>query len=91
MSKTTHTPKINTITACFSGSGVQAYAYFVDDNFMRKYEIKISDSGYNLTTPFETSEILDDATAICKFICHGMHEDPSIAIMFNGKAITDCP
>ncbi|ALK90330.1 hypothetical protein [Limnohabitans sp. 63ED37-2] len=87
MSKTTNAAKINTITACFSGSGVQAYAYFVDDNFMRKYEIKISDSGSDLTTPFETSEILDDATAICKFICHGMHEDPSIAIKFNGKAI----
>jgi hypothetical protein len=87
MSKTTNAAKINTITACISGSGVQAHAYFVDDNFMRKYEIKISDSGSDFNTPFETSEILDDATAICKFICHGMHEDPSIAIKFNGKAI----
>lgn len=87
MSKEKTAVKINTITACISGSGVQAYAYFVNDDFLKKYELKISDSGREINTPFETSEILDDTTAICKFICHGMHEDPSIKIKFNGKAI----
>lgn len=87
MSKTKTKDMINTITACFSGSGVQADAYFVDDNFLQKYELKISDSGTEINTPFDTSEILDDATVTCKFICHGMQEDPNIELKFNGKTI----
>lgn len=87
MSKIKTADKINTITACFSGSGVQADAYFVDDNFVRKYELKISDSGSEIYTPFDTSEILNDATVTSKFICHGMQEDPNIELKLNGKAI----
>lgn len=87
MSKEKTAVKINTITACISGSGAQAHAYFVNDDFFKKYELKISESGSEFNTPFEISAILDDDTAICKFICHGMHEDPSIEIKFNGKAI----
>lgn len=87
MSKEKTAVKINTITARISGSGVQAYAYFVNDEFLKKYEIKISESGNEFNTPFEVSAILEDGTAISKFICHGMHEDPNIEIRFNRKAI----
>jgi hypothetical protein len=89
MSKIKNAPKMNTITACFSGSGVQAFAHFVSDDFLKRYQIKISEDGYSFSTPFESQEMLDDPSVITKFICHGMQEDPDINIQFNGETIED--
>jgi hypothetical protein len=79
----------NKVTACFSGSGVQAFAHFVSNDFLKKYQIKISEDGYSFSTPFESQEILDDSSVISKFICHGMQEDPEISIKLNGETFED--
>lgn len=77
------------VTAYFLGSGVQAFAHFVNDDFLEKYQIKISDDGYSLSTPFESQEMLDDPSVITKFICYGMQEDPEIIIKIDGKTFED--
>lgn len=89
MPKTKPPASTNKVTACFLGSGVQAFAHFVSDDFLKRYQIKISEDGYSFSTPFESQELLDDSSVISKFVCHGMQEDPEINIQFNGKTFED--
>ncbi len=78
---------MKTISVTFSGSGVQAYAYYVNAQRIEEWGLSDADSDGCYSTTHELQhELLGDGIT-CKLICHGITESPDIAVKFNRKKI----
>ena len=75
------------IAVTFSGSGVQAVAYFVDDSFMKKWGIDKPDVNGHYTTSFDQQDLSSDTSVDSVFICHGLQDDAEFEVTFDGKVL----
>jgi hypothetical protein len=77
---------LHTLTVCLSGSGTQAYAYIVDDEFLKKLSKSDSDSD-NDNSPIDLDDELTENAIDTYLVCWGMTEDADIDIKLDGEPI----
>ena len=77
--------KTGKITACFSGSGVQAYAYFVDDDFIERWGLEKPNQDGIYTSKYDHTDLFAESDVDCLLICHGLREDADFRIDFDDQ------